>query len=171
MTQLETRREQKIHTNKYITFFLDKEEYGVEISKVREIIGIMDITSTPNTPPYIKGVLNLRGKVIPVVDMRLKFSMEEVPYSERTCIIVMELINNAKTTLIGGLVDTVSEVLHVNAEDIEEAPSFGVNVNTDAILGMAKINNKVKILLDIDKVLGIDEIKILKNLEDDSDIN
>ena len=147
--------------NKYLTFSLAGEEYGIGILKVKEIIGIMPITTVPRTPNFVKGVINLRGKVIPVVDLRLKFGIEEKSYTERTCIIVVEIKVQAGSVLIGIVVDSVSEVLNIKGNDIEDTPTFGIRVNTDYILGMAKITGGVKILLDIDKVLSNEEINIL----------
>jgi purine-binding chemotaxis protein CheW len=143
---------------KYLTFSLAGEEYGIEITKIREIIGMMPITTVPQTPDSIKGVINLRGKVIPVVDLRLRFGMDEVDYTEKTCILVAELAGQAGNILMGVVVDTVSEVLSVKAEDIEDAPAFGTKLDTDYIRGMAKIEAGVKILLDIDKVLSQEEL-------------
>ncbi len=144
---------------KYLTFSLGGEEYGLEILKVKEIIGIMNITSVPQTPSYVKGVINLRGKVIPVVDLRLKFGMESLDYNERTCIIVVDIARmNAGKVIMGIVVDSVSEVLNIKGEEIENAPTFGVSLNTDYILGMAKIKGTVKILLDIDMVLTSDTL-------------
>jgi purine-binding chemotaxis protein CheW len=145
---------------KYLTFVLCGEEYGIEILKVREIIGIMNITPVPQTPGYMKGVINLRGKVIPVVDLRLKFGFQETDHTKETCIIVVEV----KNKLTGVLVDTVSEVLDVHGGDLEPAPHLGDGINTEIFLGMAKIKNKVKILLDIDKVLGTEEISMVESL-------
>ena len=139
---------------KYLTFSLAGEEYGIAILKVKEIIGMMPITSVPRTPEFVKGVINLRGKVIPVVDLRLKFGMEETEYTERTCIIVVEIVGQAGTVLMGIVVDSVSEVLNIKGEEIEDTPSFGAKLNTEYILGMAKIEGGVKILLDIDRVLA-----------------
>ena len=143
---------------KYLTFSLAGEEYGIEITKIREIIGMMPITTVPQTPDFVKGVINLRGKVIPVVDLRLRFGMDEVDYTEKTCILVAELAGQAGNILMGVVVDTVSEVLSVKAEDIEDAPTFGTKLDTDYIRGMAKIEASVKILLDIDKVLNPEEL-------------
>jgi purine-binding chemotaxis protein CheW len=145
---------------KYLTLSLAGEEYGIEILKVKEIIGMMPITTVPRTPPYVKGVINLRGKVIPVVDLRLKFGMMEMSYTERTCIIVVETRGQGRSVLIGIVVDSVSEVLNIKANDIEEAPTFGAKLDTDYILGMAKMNGGVKILLDIGRVLNADEINV-----------
>ena len=138
---------------KYLTFSLAGEEYGIGILKVKEIIGMMPITTVPRTPGFVKGVINLRGKVIPVVDLRRKFNVEEIAYTEKTCIIVVEIKSQGGLVLIGIVVDSVSEVLNIRGTDIEDAPTFGAKVDTDYILGMAKMNGGVKILLDIDKVL------------------
>lgn len=150
-----------ITTGKYLTFTLDEEEYGIGILKVKEIIGMMDITTVPRTPSFIKGVINLRGKVIPIIDLRLKFEMGEIPYTDRTCIIVVEIDSEKGTVLIGIVVDAVSEVLNIQEGEIEETPAFGTQLNTDYILGMAKTEGGVKILLNIDKVLSIEEISDL----------
>ena len=140
--------------SKFLTFSLAGEEYGIGILKVKEIIGMMSITPVPQTPEFVKGVINLRGKVIPVIDLRLRFTMESTTYTERTCIIVVEINGDAASVPMGIVVDAVSEVLNIRAADIEDTPTFGVKLNTDFILGMAKMNGGVKILLDIDKVLG-----------------
>ncbi|MBI4632591.1 MAG: purine-binding chemotaxis protein CheW [Deltaproteobacteria bacterium] len=139
---------------KYLTFSLAGEEYGIGILKVKEIIGMMAITMVPQTPSFVKGVINLRGKVIPVVDLRLKFALEAMDYMERTCIIVVEIGRENGHVLIGIVVDSVSEVLNIKAGDIEETPNFGNRLNTDYIMGMAKAGGGIKILLDIDKVLN-----------------
>ncbi|MCK4795173.1 MAG: purine-binding chemotaxis protein CheW [Desulfobacteraceae bacterium] len=147
---------------KYLTFELDGEEYGLEILKVKEIIGIMNITSVPQTPDYVKGVINLRGKVIPVIDLRLKFSMESLEYSERTCIIMVDIAGTSgKKVMVGIVVDSVSEVLNIRGDEIEDSPSFGSRLSTEYILGMAKVKGGVKILLDIDQVLNAEELNIL----------
>ncbi len=151
-----------IKTGKYLTFTLADEEYGIGILKVKEIIGMMPITSVPRTPDFVKGVINLRGKVIPVIDLRLKFRMDAIPYTDRTCIIVVEIDSDDMTIQIGIVVDAVSEVLNIKEEEIENAPSFGTSINMDYILGMAKIDSGVKILLDIDKVLSAKEIQVLE---------
>ncbi|MCF8077422.1 MAG: chemotaxis protein CheW [Desulfotignum sp.] len=149
-------------TGKYLTFTLADEEYGIGILKVKEIIGMMSITSVPRTPDFVKGVINLRGKVIPVIDLRLKFGMDAIAYTDRTCIIVVEIDTDDLTIQIGIVVDSVSEVLNIKEEEIEDAPSFGTSLNTEYILGMAKIDSGVKILLDIDQVLSAKEIKVLE---------
>jgi len=146
---------------KYLTFTLAGEEYGIGILKVKEIIGIMTITTVPQTPDYMKGVINLRGKVIPIVALRLKFGMEAIEYTEKTCIVVVEIASGGQKVMIGILVDSVSEVLNIKAGDIEDTPDFGCHLNTDYISGMAKMAGGVKILLNIDKVLSSDEVLTL----------
>ena len=146
---------------KYLTFTMAKEEYGIGILKIKEIIGMMPITPVPRTPEHVKGVINLRGKVIPVVDLRLRFGMDGVEYNERTCIIVVEIVSPAGMVQIGIVVDSVSEVLNIKGEDIEDTPTFGTNLDTDYILGMAKMEGGVKILLDIDKVLSTQDVEDL----------
>jgi purine-binding chemotaxis protein CheW len=147
---------------KYLTFTLDEEEYGIGIIKIKEIIGMMAITSVPQTPAFVKGVINLRGKVIPVVDLRLRFGLNAIDYTERTCIIVVEIEGNSGKVTIGIVVDAVSEVLNIKGDDIEDTPTFGTKLNTDYILGMAKMEGGVKILLDIDCVLSEQEISALE---------
>ena len=139
---------------KYLTFALGTEEFGLEILKVREIIGYMDITAVPKTPQEVKGVINLRGQVIPVVDMRTKFGLQDMEITDQTCIIVVEVTRQAEAFSVGIIVDRVHEVLDIDDEAIEPAPEFDAQTDTAFILGMGKINNSVKILLDIDAVLG-----------------
>lgn len=157
-------RNEKINTKegKYLTFSLADEEYGIGILKVKEIIGMITITAIPQTPPHIKGVVNLRGKIIPVIDLRLKFGLPAMEYTERTCIIVMEISKENGHILIGILVDSVSEVLNIKGVDIEDTPNFGTDLNTDYILGMAKTGGKIKILLDIDRVMNADDVALLE---------
>ncbi len=141
---------------KYLTFALANEEYGLEILKVREIIGYINVTAVPQTPHYVSGVINLRGQVIPVVDLRAKFGMDVADVTDQTCIVVVEICQGNHTFSTGIVVDHVQEVLDIAGEHIEEAPQFGTAVDTDFILGMGKIDDSVKILLDIDKVLAGD---------------
>jgi len=143
--------ENKTHHSggKFLTFSIAGKNYGVEILRVQEIIGMMDITPVPRTPKFVKGVINLRGKIIPIIDLRLKFGMEAAERTQETCIIVVD-VGNIK---MGTIVDKVSEVLNIAAENIEDTPSFGVNVDTKFILGMGKTNENVTILLNIREVL------------------
>jgi purine-binding chemotaxis protein CheW len=144
---------------KYLTFSLDQQEYGIAILKVREIIGMMPITSVPQTPDYVKGVINLRGKVIPILDCRRKFGIALAEQTDQTCIIVVDVAGAVETLLTGIIVDSVCEVMDIKSNDIEDAPNFGSDTDTDFILGMAKINNGVKTLLNIDRVLSISDLQ------------
>ena len=139
---------------KYLTFALAGEEYGLPVLKVREIIKILDITAVPQTPSHVKGVINLRGKVIPVVDLRLKFGFTPQDYDERTCIIVVEVALQTSKVMMGVVVDAVSEVLTIATDEIEATPRFGEHVNTEFMKGVAKIKGRVKFLLDLDRVFG-----------------
>lgn len=147
---------------KYLTFSLAGEEYGISILKVKEIIGMMPITYVPQAPGYVKGVVNLRGKVIPVIDLRLKFGIEPIDYTERTCIIVVEIGSLSKMIAMGIVVDSVSEVMNIKNGDIEDTPSFGTKLKTEFILGMAKTGAGVKILLDINLVLADEEVSAIE---------
>ena len=149
-------------TGKYLIFNIDNAEYGISISKIKEIIGVMPITQIPQTPSIVKGVINLRGKVIPVIDLRLRFGMEEKAYQDQTCIIVVEIDGNDGKVIVGIVVDTVSEVKYVKGNDIEDKP-IGLQFDVDdIILGMAKINESVMIILDIDRFFIDEEIRWIK---------
>ncbi len=144
---------------KYLTFTLGGEVYGLEILKVQEIIGMMTVTRVPRTPSFIRGVINLRGKVIPVVELRDKFGLDSVEDTEKTCIIVVQVTCEDATIIMGLIVDEVSEVLDIDGGDIEPAPEFGTTVDTAFIMGMGKIANKVIMLLDVDRVLSSSELR------------
>ena len=149
---------------KYLVFQLGREEFGIRVLNVREIMGIQDITAVPRTPNYVKGVINLRGKVIPVVDLRLKFGLPEQEYTRRTCIIVVQARGEVGPMLMGIVVDGVAEVLNLAAADIEDTPDFGDGTSTPYLLGMAKVKGKVKILLEIDRVLNCHDLSALNAL-------
>jgi purine-binding chemotaxis protein CheW len=151
---------------KYLTFRLAAEEYGLEILKVREIIGLMEITRVPRTPEFIRGVINLRGKVIPVLELRSKFGMESKEDTEETCIIVVDIAMNDGSVLMGLLVDGVSEVLDIKENEIQDPPSFGGGVDTNFILGIGNLKGGVKILLDIDKVIVSSNLQDIEGLID-----
>lgn len=141
--------------NKFLSFFLGNEEYGVEILRVREIIGLIDITPLPQMPDYVKGVINLRGKIIPVIELRAKFSLDAKAYTEETCVIVVEVTEGDDDRFhMGVIVDNVNEVIDIPRSNIDPAPRFGGAMNTSYILGMGKVKNKVLTLLDIDKVMS-----------------
>lgn len=149
-------------TRKYLTFVLGHESYGVGVLKVREIIRMLDITNVPQMPPYVKGVINLRGKVVPVVDLRVKFALAKAENTERTCIVVVEVKSrNGSKMLMGMIVDAVEEVVTIPPADVEPTPDFGGNISTEYILGMAKVRGSVKTLLDIDGVLTADSLNLL----------
>lgn len=145
---------------KYLTFALGDEEYGLPVLKVREIIKMMDVTAVPQVPPHVRGVLNLRGKVIPVIDLRLKFGLPPLAASDHTCIVVVQVDLDNRRVMLGIIVDRVSEVLNVVAEEIERSPDFGERLDTQFMLGMAKLKGKVKILLDLDAILASDTVLV-----------
>ena len=143
---------------KFLRFELAGEYYGLDILKIMEINGMMDITAVPQTPKFMKGLINLRGKVIPVIDLRLKFGLPEEQYTERTSIIVIEFKTIAGTTQMGIVVDQVSEVITINAADIDPAPEFGTRLKSEYIKGMAKTKTQVIIILDIELILTDQEL-------------
>lgn len=158
-TEVAGERKTDQRQGKYLVFHLGKEEFGVHVLKVREIMGIQEITSVPQTPAFVKGVINLRGKVIPVIDLRSKFRLDELDYTQRTCIIVLQVVHDNGDMLMGVIVDGVSEVLTIQEAEIEDTPEFGADMKVPYILGMAKVKGRVKILLDIDQVLTTVEVQ------------
>ena len=149
---------------KYLTFELGEEVYGLEILKVQEIIGIMSITQVPQTPEYVRGVINLRGKVIPVVELRRKFGLARVEDNDRTCIIVVQVTGGDGAITMGILVDEVSEVVDIDADQLEPPPSFGATIDTAFILAMGKLEKNVVVLLDVDKVLTSGEMAMVNKI-------
>jgi len=152
-------REKRSRTGKYLTFLLSNESYGVDVLKVREIIRFLKITPVPQMPPYVKGVINLRGKVLPVIDLRLKFGLEATEATERTCIVVVRVLVAGHDITLGMIVDSVEEVMNLNESEIEETPEFGAKVDTSYLMGMAKVKGVIKTLLDIDKVISPESIR------------
>lgn len=146
----------KALAGKYLTFALGREEYGLPVLRVREIIKMMDITAVPQVPSYVKGVINLRGKVIPVIDLRSKFGFDAIDYTDRTSIVVVQVSAAGTASLVGVIVDAVQEVVNIVPEEIEKTPEFGDGVNTDYMKGVAKVKGTVKILLDLDRVFAFD---------------
>lgn len=146
---------------KFVTFQLAEEDYGIQVTNVKEIVGMLRITQIPGMPGFVRGVVNLRGKVIPVIDLRRRFDMEPRAYDIRTPIIVVELEDRQGISLIGMVVDSVSEVLNIPPRDIEEPPSFGIGVDTSFMLGMAKTSKGVKSLLDIKRILTKEYLEVL----------
>ena len=148
---------------KYLTFQLGNEHYAIQVLRVREIVKVQHITAVPDTPPEVRGVINLRGKVIPVIDLRLKFGMPESEYGHRTCIIVVEL-NRSHSGPMGIIVDEVSEVLNLAHSDIQDTPDFGSGVETPYLLGLARVQDSVKILLDINQILAASDLRGLHSI-------
>jgi purine-binding chemotaxis protein CheW len=149
---------------KYITFTLANEDYGLYILSVKEIIGMMRVTKVPKTPDFVRGVINLRGKIHPVIDLRKRFNLEMKEDDERTPIIIVEVRQGSSVQFIGIVVDTVSEVINVEKGDIEKTPAFGKMMDTSFILGLAKINNRVVTLLDIDQILSNEHLVLVSEL-------
>ena len=149
---------------KYLTFTLCNESYGIGVLQIREIIRLQTITPMPQMPSFVKGVINLRGKVIPVISLRLKFSLQDGEASEQSCIIVVDAKSSSgRDVLMGLVVDAVEEVINITTDEIEPAPDFGSSVDTHYMLGMAKIKDVVKTLLDINRVVGNENIDQLAN--------
>lgn len=144
---------------KYLTFLLENEEYGLQILKVQEIIRLQEITSVPNTPDYVRGIINLRGRVVPVVALRKKFNMSEAKDTEKTCIVVVQVAKGTDTIVMGIIIDDVREVRDLIASEIEETPSFGTSLDIEFIMGVGKLEERVIMLLDIDKVLTKEQIE------------
>ena len=155
---------------KYLTFKLAKEEYGIEILKVIEIIGLQDITPVPRTPEYVKGVINLRGIIHPVIDLQQKLGMGKTEHTVETCIIIVVVEDGNKKEQMGVMVDSVSEVIDIDADIIEDAPNLGMDINSDFLLGMAKAEDSVKILLNVEKVLSKSEIQQLSEASEKAQI-
>ena len=153
----------EIQDGKHLTFFLGKEDYGIPILQVREIIGMMEFTEVPKTPEFIKGVINLRGKIIPIMDLRSKFGMESIEYTERTCIIVVEINVNEIKKPMGIVVDMVSEVINIDESEIEELLDYGAKVDGDFLTGLGKVKDKVVILLNIEKIINTEEMILVLN--------
>jgi purine-binding chemotaxis protein CheW len=149
---------------KYLSFHVGPEEFAIGVLGVREIMGMQDVTAVPHTPAYVKGIINLRGKVVPVVDLRLKFGMPATEYTARTCIVVVDLPGDGGSVLMGVIVDSVSEVMNITAGEIEDAPDFGEEVSIPYLIGIAKSKGKVKLLLNIEKVLTTTELTDISKL-------
>ena len=147
----------------HLTFKLDAEIFALDISKVREVLEYTKVTKVPQTPDFMRGVINLRGSVVPVVDLRLKFGMTETEKTVNTCIIIVEVDVDGEKTVLGALADSVQEVLELEPSEIEPAPRIGMRLNTEFIKGMGKHNNEFIIILDIDRVFSADELAVVQN--------
>jgi len=155
-------REIRRREGKYLFFKLAGEVYGISILNVREILGLPPVTPVPGTPDFIRGVVNLRGKVIPVTDIRIRFGLEVSADTDRTCIIIVDIDKGSECARMGILADSVSEVLHVRGKGIEDTPAFGTNLNTDYILGMLMKDGEIRVLLDIDQVFGANDLAMIR---------
>lgn len=150
-----------VNSGKYLTFALGQESYAIHILKVREIIRLPDITPIPQMPEYVKGVINLRGKVIPVIDLRIRFRFPRAEFNERTCLIVVCVrLPSGNSGFMGLIVDVVEEVIAVSSQDIEATPDFGTKLDTNYIMGLAKVRDAVKTILDIDRIVAGDLLQI-----------
>jgi len=156
--------------SKKLTFRLEKEIFGIPVISVKTIIGMMPVTKVPRTPDFVKGVINLRGKVIPVVDLRIKFGMDEKSYTERTCIIVVEIFSKDIQKLMGLIVDDVSEVINLSDDSIEPPPEYGLKIKDDFLTGIGKFKDKVIMLIDINKVLNVEEMTLVKEIGGDENV-
>jgi purine-binding chemotaxis protein CheW len=154
-----------IEFNQYLTFTLDDEVFGLAIDKVREVLDFTTVTRVPQTPPYMRGVINLRGSVVPVIDLNLKFGMNKTEKTVNTCIIIAEIEMDGEVTVLGALADSVQEVVELEPEQIEPAPKIGTKLNTAFIKGMGKKDDVFIILLDIDKVFSLEELAVVQKAE------
>jgi len=153
--------------SKFLVFELCDEYYAVSAKSTREIIRIMEITEVPKAPPFIKGVINLRGKIIPVIDLRIKFALREKPYDEKTCIIIIEINEQEKIRPMGVIVDTVSEVVSIMDEEIAPPPEFNNQSQMDFLYGIGKIRDRIIWLLNLDKIVSCDELIVINELKED----
>ena len=152
-------------TTQYLTYKLDEEVFALDISKVREVLDFTTVTKVPRTPDFMRGVINLRGSVVPVVDLRLKFGMSATEKTVNTCVIIVEVTVDGETTILGALADSVQEVIDLGQGQIEPAPRIGTKLNTDFIKGMGKQDERFIIILDIDKVFSVDELSVVQNIQ------
>jgi purine-binding chemotaxis protein CheW len=155
-----------IETTQYLTYKLEDEIFALDISKVREVLDFTKVTKVPRTPEFMRGVINLRGSVVPVVDMRLKFGMTKTENTVNTCIIIVEISLDGDTTVLGALADSVQEVIELEPNQIEPAPKIGTRLKTEFISGMGKRNDNFIIILDIDRVFSADEMGIVQDVSE-----
>jgi purine-binding chemotaxis protein CheW len=158
-----------VNSKQYVTFCLAEELFGVEVSRTREILSVISVTSVPQTPDYMLGVINLRGQVVPVIDMRLKLGLSAAEETQDTCIIVVEVLVDGEPIVVGALADAVREVLEIKSDAIEPPPRLGTRLNTEFIKGMGKIDEDFLILLDIDKIFNSDEIALVQEIAEETD--
>ena len=157
------------NSQQYVTFCLAEELFGVEVSRSREILSVISVTSVPQTPDYMLGVINLRGQVVPVIDMRLKLGLAAADETQDTCIIVVEVLVDGEPIVVGALADAVREVLEIKSDAIEPPPRLGTRLNTEFIKGMGKVDEEFLILLDIDKIFNSDELALVQEIAEETD--
>jgi purine-binding chemotaxis protein CheW len=157
---------QQTELQQYVTFMLGDELFGVDVAKAREILGFVPVTNVPQTPEFMLGVINLRGSVVPVIDLRLKFGMPSAERTVDTCIIVIEVVLEGETAIIGALADSVREVLELSPDQIEPAPRLGARLNVEFLQGMGKVNDEFLMILNIDRVFSTDEIALVQQMGD-----
>lgn len=155
------------HTTQYLTFKLDEEVFSLDISKVREVLDFTTVTKVPRTPDFMRGVINLRGSVVPIVDMRLKFGMSRTEKTVNTCIIIVEITLDDERLIVGALADSVQEVIELEPGQIEPAPRIGTRLNTEFIRGMGKRDDQFIIILDIDRVFSSDELQMVSGASEE----
>jgi purine-binding chemotaxis protein CheW len=174
-TKIERRYDMSVtgitETSQYLTFMLDQEIYALDITQVREVLDFSDITKVPRMPEFMRGVINLRGGVVPVVDLRLKFGMTKTDKTVDTCVIIIDFAIEGETTLLGALADSVQEVMTIEPEQISPPPKIGTRLNTEFIRGMGKKNDEFVIIIDIDKVFSLDEVAIPQSSEGGKSVN
>lgn len=158
-----------VSSQQYVTFCLADELFGVEVGRAREILSVISVTSVPQTPDYMLGVINLRGQVVPVIDMRLKLGLSAHDETQDTCIIVVEVMVDGEPIVVGALADAVREVLEIKADAIEPPPRLGTRLNTEFIKGMGKIDEEFLILLDIDKIFNTDELALVQEVAEETE--
>lgn len=162
---MEITRRKTLTGSRFLSFVLNNEEYCIEILKIKEIMGMTGITHIPQTPAFIKGVINLRGQIIPIIDLRLKFEMESIDYSDRTCIIVVEVLYDEEIMLMGVVVDRIQEVINIPEDKITEVPYINSKIKSEYIRGIAETGDSIKIILDIMKVLTEEEFVLMKSID------
>lgn len=150
--------------DQYLTFLLDGEEYGVDILRVQEIRGWDSVTRIPNTPDYIQGVINLRGTIVPIIDLRMRFGLEKIDYGITTVVVVLKIVRDNRERILGLVVDAVSDVYDVPEEEVKEAPNFGTSIDVNFVRGLTTANEKMVIILNVDNLFDIDELNTAESL-------
>jgi purine-binding chemotaxis protein CheW len=162
---MEIKEQEVVVQQQYLTFFLADEEYAISIQRVKEIMEYTTVTKVPKVPKWIRGVINLRGNVVPVVDLTVRFGLEESPVTRTTCIVIVEIEQDSERTVMGVIADAVNQVIDLAPKDIEEPPAFGTRVRLDYLIGMGKLGKKFALILNIDSVLSNTELLTVSTLQ------